>query len=546
MTETAGIEGFDLTHEPWVLAIDLDGAETERTLLDALTNAGQLRGLSGEVPTQVFALSRLLLAILHRAIGGPQDSRAWADLWEQGQFPSDAIAQYLERWRDRFDLFHSQQPFMQVAGLRTAKNEVFGLERLIADVPNGEPFLTTRQRRGVQRIPASEAARWLVHAHAFDPSGIKSGAVGDDRVKGGKGYPIGLGWSGNLGGVLVQGRTLFETLMLNLIAFDHGDTAADDRAADLPVWERPQLSASVESVKRQVRGPVDLFTWPSRRVRLVGDREAVTGVLICNGDPLTPQNRFMDEPMTAWRRSKPQEQKLGTIPVYMPREHIPERYFWRGLSALLSPRTAAATGADAASSLPPSTFTWIARLRNDGVLEADYVIRPRAIGIAYGSNNSVIDEIIDDELSMSIALLDHQRSGLRAEAEVAVAAAEAGARALGQLAGDLAQASGGEPDGAQSRAQELGYAQLDGPFRAWLAKLGPTTPSHSAQKAWQGTAWRLLAELGSELVAETSPAAWIGREVRKRDVNAPLSDIRFRAALRRALPVAFTDEGVSA
>nr|MBA3339869.1 type I-E CRISPR-associated protein Cse1/CasA [Geodermatophilaceae bacterium] len=484
--------------------------------------------------------------VLHRALGGPQDSRAWAEIWDQGEFPRDAIARYLERWNERFDLFHPRHPFLQVAGLRTAKNEVFGLERLIADVPNGEPFLTTRQRRGVQRIPASEAARWLVHAQAFDPSGIKSGAIGDDRVKGGKGYPIGLSWSGNLGGVLVQGRTLFDTLMLNLIAFDHGDVSADERAADLPVWERPQLTASVESASRQVRGPVDLFTWPSRRVRLVGDRQAVTGVLICNGDPLTPQNRFTDEPMTAWRRSKPQEQKLGTVPVYMPREHIPERYFWRGLSALLSPRMVAARGVDAASSLPPSTLNWIARLRTDGVLEADYVIRPRAIGIAYGSNNSVIDEIIDDELSMFIALLDERRPGLRAEAEVAVGAAEAGARALGQLAGNLAQASGGEPDGAQSRAQELGYAQLDRPFRTWLAKLGPTTPSHSAQKDWQETAWRLLTELGAELVAETSPAAWIGREVRNRQVNAPLSDIWFRAALRKVLPVAFTDEGVTA
>src|SRR5699024_2697574 len=69
-------------------------------------------------------------------------------------------------------------------------------------------------------IPPGEAARWLVHCMAFDISGIKSGAVGDPRVKGGKGYPIGIGWSGWLGGLYFEGDTLFQTLMLNTVLSD--------------------------------------------------------------------------------------------------------------------------------------------------------------------------------------------------------------------------------------------------------------------------------------------------------------------------------------
>ncbi|MGV7400563.1 type I-E CRISPR-associated protein Cse1/CasA, partial [Mycobacterium kansasii] len=87
------------------------------------------------------------------------------------------------------DLFDPVAPFFQVAGLRTAKDDVFSLDRIVADVPNGEPLFTTRSGADLARMAPAEAARWLVHAHAFDPSGIKSGALGDDTVKGGKGYP---------------------------------------------------------------------------------------------------------------------------------------------------------------------------------------------------------------------------------------------------------------------------------------------------------------------------------------------------------------------
>src|SRR5947199_72580 len=124
-------------------------------------------------------------------------------------------------------------------------HETAELSKLISDVPNGAPMFTTRIG-GDLSVPYAEAARWLVHCQAFDPSGIKAGAVGDDRVKGGKGYPIGVAWSGLLGGVLLEGRTLKETLLLNLIAADF-DVCGRDPAVDLPVWERPPVTAAEEA-----------------------------------------------------------------------------------------------------------------------------------------------------------------------------------------------------------------------------------------------------------------------------------------------------------
>ncbi|NYN06610.1 type I-E CRISPR-associated protein Cse1/CasA, partial [Salmonella enterica subsp. enterica serovar Typhimurium] len=68
---------------------------------------------------------------------------------------------------------------------------------------------------GRSKLSFAEAARWLVHTQAYDYSGIKPGVEGDPRVKGGKGYPIGTGWSGMTGGTVIRGTTLLETLLLN-------------------------------------------------------------------------------------------------------------------------------------------------------------------------------------------------------------------------------------------------------------------------------------------------------------------------------------------
>jgi CRISPR system Cascade subunit CasA len=225
---------YDLTTEPWIPVVGLDGAVQELSLVDVVGHAHELVAIGGELPTHGFALTRLVLAVLHRSVGGPADRADWADLWQAGELPVDDVARYLAGWRHRFDLFHPETPFLQVAGLATAKGEFSGLEKLIADVPNGHAFFTARAGRGVRSLDAPEAARWLVHTQAFDPSGIKSGAVDDPRVTGGKGYPIGIAWAGNLGGVLLQGTTLRETLLLNLLPY------ADDA---LPLqWAGPEMT----------------------------------------------------------------------------------------------------------------------------------------------------------------------------------------------------------------------------------------------------------------------------------------------------------------
>lgn len=530
---------FDLTREPWLPVQRQDGVEEEVSLREIFTQAGELRRLVGDVPTQEFALLRILLAIVHDAIEGPEDLEDWQELWDAG-LPVERIHAYLDQHQDRFDLLDPCQPFFQTPGLRTTKGDVTSLDRLVADVPNGAPFFTMRAR-GVDRLSFAEAARWVVHAHAYDTSGIKTGVVGDPLVKGGRAYPRGVAWAGRLGGVLIEGANLRQTLLLNLIAYDTGDLRIDAEQ-DRPAWRRPPTGpgqADELELARRPAGLRDLYTWQSRRIRLAFDAEGVFGVILSYGDPLEAHNMHQYEPMTGWRRSETQEKKLGLPQVYMPREHDRSRSAWRGLGALVAGR---APGAEQRKIVRPRILGWAARLAVEGELPLDLLIRARLFGAEYGTQQSVIDEIIDDAVTMPLVLLYERDQRLGQTAIDAVGDAEEAVTVLGNFAADLARAAGAETDPAREAARTLGFSTLDGPFRDWLRHLAPQSDPEERRAAWQSQTHRLISRLADDLLRSAGDTAWEGRVIETKGrplwLSASQADLSFRFRLRRALPAA--------
>ncbi|MFJ1560948.1 type I-E CRISPR-associated protein Cse1/CasA [Streptomyces mirabilis] len=530
---TARVPLFDLTTEPWIGVLKCDGSQEELSLRQVFARAAEVRRLAGDLPTQEFALLRLLLAVAHDALDGPRDVESWGELWADPRCFAP-VGAYLDAHRERFGLFHPAAPFFQTAGLRTAKDEVFSLNRIVADVPNGEPFFTARMPT-VERLTFAEAARWVVHAHAYDTSGIKSGAVGDDRVKGGKVYPLGTGWAGGLGGVFAEGDTLRETLLLNLVAAD--TDALEFTADDRPAWRREPCPPG--GSERTPTGLRDLYTWQSRRLRLHHDEDAVTGVVLGYGDPLASRNMHRREPMTAWRRSLAQEKKLRQSPVYLPREHDPARSAWRGIASLVADRSDTVQGAEAAAYLRPGILEWIARLVTEGELPRGFLIRARIVGATYGTQQSVIDEVVDDQLAMPVVLLHRQDRTCARQAIGAAEDADLAVRALGDLATDLARAVGAEGEGARSAARELGFTALENAYRTWIAALADAGDPFERRRRWQRDVHSIVDGLGDRLVAQAGDAAWQGRTVTDKKgalwLNAGLADKWFRGRLAKAL-----------
>lgn len=526
---------FNLITEPWIRVRDGEGVR-DVSLRECFAEAHVIRALAGEVATQDAAILRLLLAILHRSVADLPEYAVdvWRGLWAAPTLPLVAIDQYLDRVEGRFNLFDDVAPFLQVADLSAAKTS--GLVKLVADVPDGAPFFTTRAGVELESLSLSEAARWLVHVQAFDPSGIKTGMQGDPRVKGGKGYPIGTGWVGRCGLIIAEGVTLKDTLLLNLVL----GTGESDAEPDLPVWERKPLGPGPEHRHPEPLGPIDLLTWPARRVRLVRSPDQpgrVIDVLLGNGDRLEVANRHRLEFMSGWRRSRNQEKTHG-VPTYMPRGHDPSRRLWRGMAGVLAQDArAGAVRDEPAAARPPQVIEWLSQLAGNG-LPPDVPITLHAVGVSYGTQDASIDAAYDDELSLTVAVASDP--ALRQTViDATLCAEDAVWQGLGQLGSNLALAAGRAVEGPRERAREAGYDRLEHAYAGWLAQLGPGSDPDAALAEWQKTVRSVLVPIGDDLVTQAGQAALFGRNVGGRHIDSGLASLWFGRSLRKTLPHAF-------
>ena len=77
---------FNLVDEPWIRARDGDGNVREFSLSGLFSEAPRLQCLANDLPTQDFAILRVLLAILQRSIAPNLDeeddpAEVWGELW---------------------------------------------------------------------------------------------------------------------------------------------------------------------------------------------------------------------------------------------------------------------------------------------------------------------------------------------------------------------------------------------------------------------------------------------------------------------------------
>ncbi|MFC4562562.1 type I-E CRISPR-associated protein Cse1/CasA [Nocardiopsis mangrovi] len=570
---------FNLADEAWLPFIGTDGKPGTASLRDALTQAHLIRDLVVDAPTQYPALIRLLLAVLHRSLGRskgtqvgtyPPNQKGWA-LWLKAALPpADLIDDYLGHWRGRFDLFDAHEPFFQAAGLTTGKGtpqgRTVGLLVPFVSSGNNAPIFSSARDDAPAPLTPGQAARWLVHAHAWDTAGIKTGARGDPEATGGKVYRNPTGPLGALGVVVLTGATLWETLALNLV-YQEGWPDAD-----LPVWEREPLTAAWE--ERPATGLLDLYTWPGRRIRLLPDAldgaTRVRRVLVCAGDRLRHERLHTLEPHTAWRanaapaktarkKEKKKEQKPAdgrrtddpdggdATDLYRPIRHLPGEQLWRGLGGILGVAEGKASGQR--GMLPPRQ---VARLNAVRGLPPDKIIRVHASGIAYGNQNAVIDETYDDVLPLPVAVLRSEGHPVLAETALdAVDRTKNAAWTLGRLASDVAFVSGADEPTQKSRgtkAHERLYAALDQPFRAWVQTLTDDDLADELAADWQRRAANTVQRIADELLHHAPPGAhrtrWRpGKKPSTKDpVNAALAEREFRRRLRRHLPLAFPPE----
>ncbi|RRD42867.1 type I-E CRISPR-associated protein Cse1/CasA [Buchananella hordeovulneris] len=532
---TSPAKEFNLVDEPWIRVLTPSGT-AEVSLREVFARGAQITGLAGESPTQDVAILRLLLAIAHRAAEGPNSFTEWGENWNNRTNLLVAVDEYLTRHRERFDLRHPSAPFYQVVDLHTSKKAMSPVSKLVGDIEAADAIFVHRAEAGLTGLPWAEAARWLVHLQAFDYSGIKSGAVGDPRVKGGRGYPIGTGWGGQLGVVNLVGGNLLETILLNMVVPDSATRITS--VTDLPPWERPPLTASEElEMANGPRGVIGAYTWQARRVRLAGDATQCTSVLICNGDKLTPQNRMPIEPMTVWRYSEPQTKKLG-YPTYMPRKLSAEKAFWRGLSAALPQRPLDGAKEGTSGGRPPGIIENFQVLRNNYILDWQGAVPLQVTGLEYGPQDAIVVGLLHDQLDLPLAAFGETAEQVASLVDESLNLADAVGMIIGRLAQNLYQAAGGDKetsDKPRDAARARFFAEMGREFHKWLPTITGEDEDESVQ--WVATVRRTALTIRDELVADVGTQAYKGRQVGDNYVDVGLALAWFGAALKKLVQV---------
>lgn len=504
---------FNLLDEPWILAITPDGTIKELSLVQTLKEAHQLQALAGELPTQDFAVMRLLLAYLHTVLSRTmlEDMNKaengkkfclgkWEEMWQRRQFEPGPIEDYAARWHGRFYLFDEVRPFYQVPALgdETVKATDYQGGKLngeISESSNKIRLFSPRQKFFKNTMTYPEAARWLLHLNGFDDTSAKPMQ---------KGLPSpGAGWLGKLGIVCAKGNNLFETLMLNLVLLNDEEVPWGPAH---PSWER---ETPKENERTQIAPPDNLaecYTLQSRRLFLLREDDHVKGYRLLGGDFFPKENMFV-EPMTMWVLNKDKD--------YVPRRHDPAQQIWREMAPLLG---------YGEGEKKPGIVRWINLLEGKELLETSKVCL-KTVTAKYADKDFFLADVAEDEVVLDAAFMEGSKQSWIPTIIEQVEITDALAKRVGWLASDLVHARAACEDkknhldrDAEERAREELYYRLDRPFRQWLLDAGSKYEEQSqAKDAWFEEAHRRTLEYGRELVLRSGSKAMTGRTAQTED-----------------------------
>lgn len=504
---------YNLLDESWIRVIDEDCVIHEVSLLEVFEHAHLYRDLCGELPTQDFAMLRLLLSVLHTVFSrydingeewlpdSPEDAlEHWKELWENRRFPIKVIRTYLESQRENFYLFHPERPFYQCEHAKAGTE--YGASKLngnLSESSNKLRLFTDISGKAKEELSFSEAARWLLYVNAYDDTSAKPSR--ESKEQGSKLPSTGVGWLGKLGIIFVAGKNLFETLMLNLIMADENGELFEK---ETPVWER----AISDGERIQIPFPDNLsalYTLQSRRLYLNRRGQKVTGYFLLGGDFFEKENAFI-EPMTVWKR--PDRKKPD---IYTPRRHDFAKQFWRECPGAI-------LGSE--DGRQPGIILWIKDLQEKELVE-DSFLDIRIVSVQYGDKDFFVTNVFSDSLQMHASLISDMNVQGRQAVLDSIDFCDTVSQKVWTFAKDINLASGGSDSTKESKGSAAFFAEnakadfynrIDAPFRRWLSAFDPAVDDVYDKKVeWRQECVGIARKMGNEMIRQAGSAAVFGR-----------------------------------
>ena len=315
---------MNLTLNPWIPIIGADGRQRSVSMQDLFASAQEIRDLAVK-PHEKIALLRLLICITQAALDGPKDSDAWETCCSM--IPSEA-RRYLNRPEicAAFELFGEGPRFLQVPGLKSAKEEASKVPATKLDITIASPANPTIFDNAAtmdREVSSERLALTLMCCQCFSTSGTIGVAKWNDKPTPGNGSSLHAPCipSGMLHAFLI-GESLLKTIWLNLIDKEFAQDVFGKLGFGKPVWEQMVVRENDKEAKNNATATYLGRMMPlARSIRLADNRRSI---ILANGLPY-PQWPVFREPAATFVKEGEEYTWIGASAA---------RGIWRELSAI--------------------------------------------------------------------------------------------------------------------------------------------------------------------------------------------------------------------
>ncbi|MHB0977704.1 MAG: type I-E CRISPR-associated protein Cse1/CasA [Candidatus Aquicultorales bacterium] len=336
-------EGINVAFDPWIPVVTTSG-ERELASLCAVLSEGEKFADLAVRPHERVSLMRLFLCVAHAALDGPTNYDEWLEVPKR--LPN-AAQTYLTDWKNSFELFHEEKPWLQVVGLSKSADGVLPddvvdwtpvskLNFSYATGNNTTLFDHAGTYKG-RRIAIGETILSMLTYQSFSPGGLIS-QVYWNGVQSGKSSKDAPCVPASMIHAFLRGKDFSKTIHLNLPTYKDIRSSYGERDIGRPVWEIvPSSMADSASVQNATATYIGRLVPIPRLIRL-----HASGDCMLLGDGLvypTFADGFPPEPtatVVIRQRNGKEERALLS--------YRPTKALWRELTAVVAKRTAEGLG----------------------------------------------------------------------------------------------------------------------------------------------------------------------------------------------------------
>ena len=335
---------MNVAFDAWIPVVTTSGRPDLASLCDVFAKGEQFVDLAVR-PHERIALMRLFLCVAHASLNGPKDYDEWCEA--PGRL-SEAVQKYLADWKDSFELFHKEKPWLQVAGLskaakgetaQTAIEDWTPVSKLNFSFATGNNT-TLFDHCGMSEnrsISLGETLLSMLTFQCFSPGGLISQVYwnGKQSGKSSKDSPC---VPASMIHAFLRGKNLLATIHLNLPTYEDILFSYGERDFGKPVWEMvPTSMADSVRVENATATYVGRLVPMTRLIRLHLSCERML-----LGDGLVYPSftdGFPPEPTaTVVIRQKGKKEERAIL------SYRPTKSLWRELAAVVVRRKAEGSG----------------------------------------------------------------------------------------------------------------------------------------------------------------------------------------------------------